>query len=293
MSQLVIVLSGRKQSGKTTSCNQIAALYLNNFVQTRFHYYASAGIDDTTLFYSVPGTSGVGRIWDNKELEQFGIKMYSFADPLKEFCVNVLGVPRESCYGTDQQKDSKVEHLLWDNVPLDTRQRLSNAGVDVPGVGKLYYSNERKSGPMTGREVMQWFGTDICRNLYGDCWAAGTYGQIKREGYRLALVTDGRFPNEMSLGSSVDAKSIRLSRAVKEDNHPSETALDGYPKDRYTVYLDNSQMSVDQQFKSIESIVMPWFKQSGFDHERCIDAKVPAAQTSGCSGTGACSSDIE
>lgn len=277
--QIVIVLSGRKQSGKTSTCNYIAAKMLNYQseqmgTKARFTINPIGELDATIGGKVVP--------FPADELLKRGIKLYSFADPLKEFCINVWGATYEQCYGTDAQKDSIIPHLLWDNVPLENRpfteQRANvSAGQLSPAyMNKYFVDRIYKTGPMTGRELMQWFGTDICRKLYHDIWAHGTYTKIKNEGYRLALVTDGRFPNEITLGGEVNAKTLRLLRAVKEDNHSSETALDNFPMEGYSAVLDNCTMTLKQQCDALDPIIDQWFAEAGILDERRFSPQVSA-----------------
>ena len=53
-----------------------------------------------------------------------------------------------------------------------------------------------KEGPMTAREFMQFFGTDIMRNIYEPIWIKSTIKKIQREQSELAIIADVRFPNE-------------------------------------------------------------------------------------------------
>lgn len=254
MKQLIIVLSGRKQSGKTTTCHHIAARYLNIiYPEPEF------GVNLLGDFTQLQRVVNVNRYVED------GVKLYSFADPLKEFCVNVLGASPEQCYGTDAEKNSVIPHLSWDKVHPDMNP-------------------QRKQGSMTGRDLMQWFGTEVCRRLYHDVWAQGTYNQIKREHLRLALITDGRFPNEILLGKdnegpNVIIKTLRLLRAVTEDNHPSETALDDFPLDQYSAVLDNRQMTLDEQLAALDPIIDEWFAEAGYINERSVSTEVPAEET--------------
>ncbi|NMC62387.1 MAG: hypothetical protein GYA55_04395, partial [SAR324 cluster bacterium] len=49
--------------------------------------------------------------------ERMGVSVYqcSFADTLKDFCIETLGLTYEQCYGTDEQKNSSTKYL-WENV---------------------------------------------------------------------------------------------------------------------------------------------------------------------------------
>ncbi len=61
---MIIAFAGRKQSGKTTSCE---------FVQSLFTHKKT--------------------------------KIYNFADPLKQLCIDIFGLTYNQCYGTDEAKN--------------------------------------------------------------------------------------------------------------------------------------------------------------------------------------------
>lgn len=288
MKQLIVVLSGKKQSGKSTTCNYFAAKYLN------------------ILYCSVEfGINRLGELTlrgEKTDIQIYGpntVKLYSFADPLKEFCVNVIGAKHGQCYGTDAEKNSPIPHLLWDNVPEETRTVVCREDImTIPELAHLRPQGPVKwavkapngwlgyrLGAITGRELMQWFGTDIMRRLYHDIWAQGTYTKIKNDGKQLALITDGRFPNEITLGqenqnADVVIKTMRLLRSVnEEDKHPSETALDDFPLDKYSAVLDNRTMTIEEQCEALDLYIEEWFAEAGIPNERCTSVKVPSQET--------------
>jgi hypothetical protein len=107
---------------------------------------------------------------------------------------------------------------------------------------------------------MQIFGTDMVRAMYYDAWARGTYNTIRKEMAKIAVIQDGRFPNEIDLGKEYNAKSIRLLRGIIEgDNHLSETALDNY-KD-FTVIIDNRNKSIKETNESIGELIYFWLEE--------------------------------
>jgi hypothetical protein len=263
MNKLTIALSGKKQSGKNATCNYIVAKRLNRRVTEYYWDINEKGILRST--HDFHGVQLHEKI-DYEPGDEF--KIYSFADPLKQFCINVFGATWEQMYGTDAQKNSMIEHILWDNIPdiwrPVTKVYHAPRYLEFSGQqGEGFYEDVRKSGPMTGRELMQLFGTEIVRKIYGDAWARATYSAVANDGAELALICDGRFPNEVEMGNTVKAKSIRLLRAVYEDNHASETALDNYPHDRFTLVVDNRDMTLEEQCKFLDPYIDSWFEEAG------------------------------
>ncbi len=283
MNKLTIVLSGKKQAGKSSTCNHIRAKYLNlkqkyfEFkineegllcadawipVDDAVKFLVGAVAEDDELLKRAAKDGKIRVTYDNTQvlvqsvIDKHSVKVYSFADPLKDFCINVLGVPYECCWGTDEQKNCKHDHLLWENLPESLRPTRK---IERNGESSFDYAE----GPMSGREIMQLFGTEICRKLYGDCWARGTYNKIKAEGFELALVADARFPNEISMGTTVKAKTVRLSRKIADDNHASEMALDNFPTNQYSLYIDNTNLTLKEQCELIDPYLDQWFEEAG------------------------------
>ena len=232
MDQLIIVVSGRKQSGKNTLSNFVAGTFLVETEQISSFSITDKGF----LNYEKDGVkSTVSHI--SKQSGFTDLKMYSFADKLKEFCMDVFGLSYDHCYGTEEQRNMLVEGCSWDKLNRDLRERYGF-----------------KSGLMTGREVMQVFGTDMVRAMCLDAWAAGTYSKIVREAKRLAIVTDGRFSNEINLGKKYGMKSIRLLRSVYKDTHQSEIALDDY--EGFDLTISNGSLTIEETNK----VALPYIK---------------------------------
>lgn len=239
--QLIICLSGKKRSGKNTATNFVAGMFLLRTGQiTNFR------IDKLGLLHcnknSHEFTVEEGEF--NEVFPGAEVKLYSFADCLKEFCINVLGLTYEQCYGTEEQKNSRT-NLHWSKMPT----YKDNGGTCVTDFDPL----------MTGREVLQYFGTDIIRKMCDDAWVNGTINKIKEDGVKLAIITDCRFPNEVEAINQVGGKTIRLLRNVAgKDEHVSETVLDDFPKDKFSLVVDNRTMDVGEQCEYLKPHVTLW-----------------------------------
>jgi len=246
---LIICLSGKKQSGKNTAANFIIGSYLMSIRQIKEFRLDNKGV----LHCRTNGHEFEVKEGEfNTVFKGIRAKIYSFADYLKEFCIDVFGLTYEQCYGTDEQKNSTT-NIRWISMPgfnslEDIRDKISGL---------------RKSDNMTAREVMQYFGTDIIRTMSNDAWVRATINKINKEKPKLAIITDGRFPNEIIGINNYGGKTLRLLRNVNKDNdqHKSETALDDFPKDKFTLVIDNQDMSIDQQCEALKPYVDEWFKE--------------------------------
>jgi len=197
MEKLIVAISGKKGSGKNTFANQILAKYYNN-AQSKYVYTVNR----------------LGQLGCDGEIENWhsisDLHQVNFADPIKDFCMDALGLTYKQCHGTDEDKNSYTD-LSWDDTPVSRDNPTEAYG----------------RGLMTAREVMQYFGTDIMRGWIPDIWVRACIRKIVESEAKIVLVTDCRFPDELAAIQAIpDAKTVRLERNPYNDQHASETALD-------------------------------------------------------------------
>ena len=203
----ILGFAGKKQSGKNTCCNFLQML--------KFHEYgvcknASLNEQGQILVSDLFGETVSGLDWIplteeyvdiSQLLESFHpCKIYAFADVLKEFAVDVLGLEYNQVYGTNEEKNSPT-HLLWENMPTGNNK-----------------------GPMTGREILQYFGSDICRKMYENIWFDACIRRIRKDNPELALISDVRFSNEIAGVQKEGGIVFGLPRDIVngKDTHSSE-----------------------------------------------------------------------
>ena len=234
----ILGFAGKKQSGKNTCCNFLQML--------KFHEYgvcknASLNEQGQILVSDLFGERVSGSDWIpiteeyvdiSQLLESFRpCKIYAFADVLKEFSVDVLGLEYNQVYGTNEEKNSPT-HLLWENMPIGNNK-----------------------GPMTGREVLQYFGSDICRKMYENIWFDACIRRIRKDNPELALISDVRFPNEIKGVQNEGGVVFGLPRDIVngKDTHSSEQVdlslcdyllpkgdIDTTTKALYKIIIENS-----------------------------------------------------
>lgn len=187
---MIVAMSGRKQSGKNVTCSFLRNVYGHDY---------SVGV-------------------------------YAFADKLKEFCRDYLGIDEKLLWGTDEDKNTKVAHIRWENWPI---------------------TNDNY-GPMTIREILQQFGTNIMRRMYEDVWVHALLRQVEKDKPELALISDMRFPSETQAVWAKKGYCVRLTRKISDDAHESETALDNTKLD-FTI--DNANLSLDETLSQAVTLV--------------------------------------
>jgi hypothetical protein len=276
----ILGISGRKQSGKTTSSQFIMANTLASLgVLQGFTFHEDGELE---ALYNIDGENAAGFVdllsKENQEfyqsmwIEQIGktidktTKVYYFADDLKQkVCIDILGLTYEQCYGTNEQKDS-LTHLKWEDMP-------GYAGPVVLESGQLeiftYTLEEQvyrtafwcEPGYMTARQVMQFVGTKLFRRMYNNVWVDSTIRRIQKEAPDLAIIGDCRFPNEVEGIQKAGGNVIRLLREPHVDNDESETALDGYVG--FNLVIDNREMTIKDTNSTIDKYLrdINWFPQ--------------------------------
>jgi len=141
----------------------------------------------------------------------------ALADPIKEFAINVLDIPHELAYGSDEDKNSPTTYR-WESMPF----------------------KHEKKGLMTIREIIQVVGTELGRDTWGsNLWIENLHRRIKTfrdyaSGRDLevvyAIVTDVRFDNEVEAirawGGNIWGVKGPQRIVKKGDTHASERQHD-------------------------------------------------------------------
>ena len=138
------------------------------------------------------GQSGSGKSTAASILcEEFKLKEETFAAPLKEIAMT-LGFERQEVYGTQEEKLAPNRH--W--------------GV-------------------SGREFMQKFGTEICRDALPalipnmrNVWIRLMEKKIKKNPH--IVISDGRFPDEVAMVQRCGGVVIQINRNLPRMTHASE-----------------------------------------------------------------------
>jgi hypothetical protein len=121
---------------------------------------------------------------------------------------------------------------------------------------------------LTVRQALQKVGTDWFRSLEPDAWVnawkqnVALYASTGRDIH--VLVGDVRFPNEVKAIQDMGGYVIRLLRnPFPDDQHASETALDGY--EGFDALVDNREMTIEQQNKAVWDLIKEkgWLKKDG------------------------------
>ena len=244
---MIIGLAGLKQSGKSTTCNILHGIVLKE--RGMISDYSTG--DEGQLLIKTPELTEWSVFDITRQDEEFVafaekemwpyVKSYSFADPLKTIATELFNIPHKNVYGTNKDKNQKIRHLLWKNMPsgrVDTRKK--------------------KSGSMTAREFLQYFGTDVMRKIWEPVWCSGTINKIVKEDSQLAIIADVRFPNEVQSIKDKNGHVYWMQRSVYEDAHASEITLlpENYDHDNFdgTLINEGKGKTLNALRKSVEKL---------------------------------------
>lgn len=155
-------------------------------------------------------------------------KKYMFATYLKQMCHDMFNIPTNDLYnGKNKLTNVKITKLVEFLIP------------------ELY---DRIGEYLTVREVLQYFGTNVVRTFFPDCWVNAAFNCIKDDG--TIIISDVRFLNEVRAIQNTGGIVIRLTRCVTDMTHESEILLDEF--NGFDIVYDNATESVEQTLSGIE-----------------------------------------
>ena len=258
---MILGISGKKQAGKTTIANVVhGQILLNNNLVKDYDVTEKGKLIIKTT--DSKGNEGWGEFDVERRDEQFveyshynmwpHVKLYNFADPVKDMCINLFGFTYDQAYGTDEQKNQILSDIRWEDMPRHQNMKIMKK---MPVDSKKSWG--WREGEMTAREFMQFFGTDIMRKIHPNVWTKACLNKITKEDSSLAVIADVRFPNEVEAINKAGGKVLRLERDVHEDSHDSETALDvdNYDHSNFWHVLDNRKMTIKDTITEIKSLL--------------------------------------
>lgn len=202
------------------------------------------------------------KYWLGDKRPDLDVRIYSFADPLKRICAEIFNLDIRELYGTNEQKN-KLTSITWRNLPFG-EEFLENLYSNADSKNVVYQDCYQQK--LTNRQILQIFGSEICRKMYADCWAVATLKQIHQDNPAIALIADVRFPNEIDVfraGGSLpewakdrirpEPTVVRLTSNKLNSTHQSETALDNYDfKSLKNFYeINNDNMTIDQKNEAL------------------------------------------
>lgn len=233
----VIVLSGKKSTGKDTSAKIISKFFecqkcRGSGVLVGHMHTFTGGQEMCKLC----GGAGSGKT----------ISILSYADPLKQLCRSTFGLSRLQCYGESGERETPST-IKWSDLSVPFHELRGSKSIH---------------SYVSAREILQLVGTNVMRSFYPNVWAnaAGVTALNKPED--IVIFSDARFPNEIEVFESLKAQGklnlivIRLLRDTEhDDRHESENALNEWDdSNRFSNVIKNNG-SLDQLGEKLRAVL--------------------------------------
>jgi hypothetical protein len=254
----IVCLAGAKESGKTTAANFLHGhlLKLNEVIReyemtkagelrVNTHYMKDGEVKEDMGVLDLSRKDDLYTQYADQMIWPY-VKMYNFADALKELCVTMFDISHEQAYGTYKNSLTK---LKWENMPgvvtPEVSKEFFDKHIDPPSTKEDFLSmglTIHKSGFMTAREVLQFVGTDIFRRMYEPVWVNLLMNKIKMDSPLVAVIADCRFDNEARAVKEEGGILVYLTRRPSEDSHSSEDGFSTFTDFNKTI--DNKKLNI-------------------------------------------------
>lgn len=129
-------------------------------------------------------------------------------DTVADYLVNFHNFRRESF--ASSLKDAVSVIFNWDRSLLEGRTQESREWRETPDV----WWSSRLQKPITPRWVLQFWGTEVCRNGFNDdIWIASLENKLLSSNDNI-VISDCRFPNEISMIKNAGGKIVWVNRGT-------------------------------------------------------------------------------
>lgn len=266
----LVVFCGKKQSGKSSSAKFVCG---NEMIRLGLIDNLNV-MEDGDVGTTLSDGQQIVFDFDNKNPEsiQFfsdkvwpSVRKFSFADRLKLAVNQVFSISPELMYGTDEDKNTQTHIRFGDLFGM----------IDISTINYMK-KTLNTDDKLTVRQILQLFGTNICRKIDDKCWINGLINDVQSYGSDLSLVDDCRFKNEVYALKDAGGLIIKLNKSAGSDNHSSEKDLDDIDESVFDLVIDNSKMSLLDKNELVmnwlqeKSIIAKGYKDSGITRAKLI-----------------------
>ena len=195
-----------------------------------FGYRARSGKDTAVAeIIKQRGLLQPGEVVEYLERDRYDIRKYAFADALRSE-VNAAFT-----------RAGGAMNLLLVNRPTHFVQANENF-IELPDWVVLEENPEVNEQYPFGkhRTLYQWWGTEYRRSIDTDYWVRQLAQRIELEKPQIALITDMRFPNEMSWIKQYGETVLVQRDGLTPSTHASETALADVSPEDWSIVLENN-----------------------------------------------------
>lgn len=173
----------------------------------------------------------------------FKVEYAAFADPMKKFLIENVGVDAVKIHGNDKEKNTPTGYR-WENFPSWLQQKFGKTEGDV-----------------TIRHTMQIFGTELNREIWDrEIWVKAMQRRIAASAADWLLITDCRYQNEIDSIRAGGGKVWRIDgiqrgdESEKNDAHSSEIAMDSTTNFDYNIENNPEDTPDSLKLKVIDAL---------------------------------------
>jgi hypothetical protein len=132
-------------------------------------------------------------------------------DTVADYLVNIHEFRRDSFAAT--LKDACAAVFGWDRDMLEGRTRSSREWREQPDE----WWSQRLGRTITPRYILQYWGTEVCRNAFhDDIWIASLENKLRKNSDDV-VISDCRFPNEIRAIRKQGGYVIRVTRGPEPE----------------------------------------------------------------------------
>lgn len=136
-------------------------------------------------------------------------------DTIADYLVNIHEFRRDSFAST--LKDAVAAVFGWDRTMLEGRTRSSREWREQPDA----WWSHRLGREITPRYILQYWGTDVCRNhFHDDIWIASLENKLRSTDDDV-VISDCRFPNEIRGIRENGGAVVRVKRGPDPEWFPT------------------------------------------------------------------------
>lgn len=202
-------------------------------------------------------------------------------DSITEYLVGQCGFTKMSFAGT--LKDAVAAIFGWDREMLEGKTPEARVWRDQVDE---WWANRLSIPHLTPRWVLQYFGTETCRqHFHNDIWLASVENQFRKMGDKNIVISDSRFINELEMLRRSGALMVVVERGAKPNWW--ETAKKVHTDSEAMLYMLNTGIhqsewdwagySFDQTVSNNESLSALHYKAQDLVRNQASTLKVSMA----------------
>jgi hypothetical protein len=158
-------------------------------------------------------------------------------DTIADYLQNIYGFKRDSFAST--LKDAVSSVFGWDRELLEGRTKESRAWREQVDA---WWSERLNMPDLTPRYVLQVWGTEVARkSFHDDTWIASLENKLRKTNNDI-VISDVRFPNEISAIKRAGGVVIRVTRGPEPEWYNAALSVNRGPEGNMTWALSRQQL---------------------------------------------------